>query len=54
VSIVVGDPDAADTNSVEAIWDTFCHHIFFFGARQEAEGWAAGGQQERHRDPVDG
>jgi alkylmercury lyase len=42
VSIVVVNPDTADTSSVEAIWGTFCHHIFFFGARQEAEKWAAG------------
>jgi alkylmercury lyase len=42
VSMVVVDPDAADTSSVEAIWGTFCHHIFFFATRQEAEAWAAG------------
>jgi alkylmercury lyase len=42
VSMVVVDPDAADMSSVEALWGTFCHHIFFFAARQEAERWAAG------------
>ena len=41
VSIVVVDPNAAELRSVEALWGTFCHHIFIFGARQEAEGWAA-------------
>jgi alkylmercury lyase len=42
VSIVVVAPDAADVHSVEALWGTFCRHIFFFAARQEAETWAAG------------
>ena len=41
VSMVVADPAAADLQSVEALWGTFCHHLFFFGTRQEAEGWAA-------------
>jgi alkylmercury lyase len=27
---------------VEAIWGTFCHHIFFFASREEAGRWAAG------------
>jgi alkylmercury lyase len=40
VSTVVVDPDVSATSSVEAIWSTFCHHIFFFGTREEAEGWA--------------
>ena len=42
VSMVVVDPDAADLSSVEALWGTFCQHIFFFAARQEAEAWAGG------------
>ncbi len=42
VSIVVVDPEAADVSSVEAIWGTFCHQIFFFASRAEAERWAAG------------
>ncbi len=29
-------------SSVEAIWATFCHHIFFFTSRDEAERWAVG------------
>jgi alkylmercury lyase len=41
VSIVVVDPDATDTSAVEAIWGTFCHHIFFFAAPHEAEAWTA-------------
>ncbi len=42
VSIVIVDPDEANMGSVEAIWGTFCHHIFFFASREEAERWAAG------------
>jgi len=42
VSIVNVEPERADTSSAEAIWGTFCHHIFFFVSRAEAEQWAAG------------
>jgi alkylmercury lyase len=42
LSIVIVDPDDADMGSVEAIWGTFCHHLFFFASREEAERWAAG------------
>ena len=42
VSMIIVDPDEADLGSVEAIWGTFCHHIFFFASRDEAERWAAG------------
>lgn len=42
VSMVVVDPEAADLGSVEAIWGTFCHQIYFFASREEAEEWAAG------------
>ena len=42
LSIVIVDPDDANMGSVEAIWGTFCHHIFFFASREEAERWAAG------------
>ena len=42
VSIAVVDPTPADVSSVEAIWGAFCHHIFFFASRAEAEQWAAG------------
>lgn len=42
LSLVVVDPDKVDVSSVPAIWSTFCHHIFFFASREEAERWAAG------------
>lgn len=42
VSEVIVDPEDADMGSVEAIWGTFCHHVFFFASREEAERWAAG------------
>lgn len=42
VSIPIVDPDEADLSSVDAIWNTFCHHSFFFPSREEAELWAAG------------
>ena len=41
VSIVAVDPDTADISSVEAIWGTFCHHVFFFATRSDAEAWTA-------------
>jgi alkylmercury lyase len=40
VSFVI-PPDNLDLSSVAAIWGTFCHHIFFFPTRAEAETWAA-------------
>jgi alkylmercury lyase len=42
VSIMIVDPDQTNMGSVEAIWGTFCQHIFFFAAREEAKRWAAG------------
>jgi len=42
VSMVVVDPDPSHVNSVDAIWNTFCHHSFFFPSRAEAQQWAAG------------
>jgi alkylmercury lyase len=42
VSMVIVDPADANMGSVEAIWGAFCHHIFFFASREEAERWAAG------------
>ncbi len=39
VTIVV--PKETDMSSVASIWMTFCHHIFFFVSRSEAEQWAA-------------
>lgn len=42
VTMALIDPDKLNLRSVEAIWATFCHHIFFFTSREEAERWAAG------------
>lgn len=42
VTLPVVDPDVADLSSVDAIWNTFCHHSFFFPSRAEAEQWADG------------
>jgi hypothetical protein len=36
--------------SVEAIWGTVCHHIFFIATRQKAGAWAAG---RDNRDAID-
>ena len=40
VTIVV--PKETNMSSVASIWMTFCHHIFFFASRSEAEQWASG------------
>jgi alkylmercury lyase len=42
LSFVVVEPEEANMNSVESIWNTFCHHIYFFASRAEAEQWAGG------------
>jgi alkylmercury lyase len=42
VSLPIVDPTEADMSSVDAIWNTFCHHSFFFPSRAEAQQWAAG------------
>ena len=42
VSIVTIDPDKVDVSSVEELWSTFCHQIYFFGSREEAKQWSAG------------
>lgn len=42
VTMVLIDPEKLNLSSVEAIWTTFCHHIFFFASREEAERWIAG------------
>lgn len=39
VSFVLVDPHQENMASVQAIWGTFCHHIHFFAARDEAEQW---------------
>ena len=40
ITIVV--PEETDMSSVASISMTFCHHIFFFASRNEAEQWANG------------
>ena len=42
LSMVIIDPDKTDMGSTKAIWGNFCHQVFFFASRQEAEQWAAG------------
>ena len=42
VTIVTIDPALDDVSSVEAIWSNFCHQVFFFLSRAEAEQWAEG------------
>ena len=42
VSIATIDPAIHDVSSVEAIWSNFCHQVFFFPSRDEAEQWAEG------------
>ncbi len=42
ISIATIDPEVHDVSSVEAIWSNFCHQVFFFSSRAEAEQWADG------------
>ena len=42
VSIALIDPEVHDVSSVEAIWGNFCHQVYFFPSREEADEWAAG------------
>ena len=42
VTVLVPGPDVVKTDSVEDVWTTFCHHIFFFDSRDSAEAWAVG------------
>ena len=42
VTIVNIDPDVHDVSSMEAIWGNFCHQVYFFPSREEAEEWASG------------
>src|SRR5258706_4088461 len=44
LSFVIVEPEEANMNSVESIWNTFCHHIYFFASREEAEQWAGGSE----------
>ena len=42
VTVVVLDPKKHDVSSIEAIWGVFCHQVYFFASREEAERWATG------------
>ena len=42
VTVVALDPKKHDVSSLEAIWGAFCHQVYFFASREEAERWAAG------------
>ena len=41
VSIAMIDTEVHDVSSVEAIWGNFCHQVYFFPSREEADEWAA-------------
>jgi hypothetical protein len=41
VTIATIDPEIHDVSSVEAVWSNFCHQVYFFQSREEAEGWSA-------------
>ena len=42
VSIATIDLEVHDVSSVEANWGNFCHHVYFFPSREEADEWAVG------------
>ena len=42
VTIVNIDPEVQDVSSMEAIWGYFCHQVYFFPSRDEADEWASG------------
>ena len=42
VTVVALDPGKHDVSSIEAVWGAFCHQVYFFASRQEAERWASG------------
>ncbi len=42
VTVVALDPKKHDLSSLEAVWGVFCHQVYFFASRMEAEQWAAG------------
>ena len=41
ITIVNIDPDVHDVSSMEAIWGNFCHQVYFFPSRDEADEWAS-------------
>ncbi len=42
MSMIVVDTDQVELDSLTAVWGVFCHNIFFFPSRREAEEWARG------------
>ena len=42
VTVVALDPKKQDVSSLEAVWGAFCHQVYFFASREEAERWAEG------------
>ena len=42
VSMATIDPKAHDVSSIEGIWGNFCHQVYFFPTREEADEWAEG------------
>ncbi len=42
VTIVNLDASAHDADSIDAIWSNFCHQVYFFPSRTEADQWATG------------
>ena len=40
VSIVNIDGESQDASSIEGAWSSFCHQVYFFASREEAEAWA--------------
>ena len=46
ISIVIPQPTTSGLESVEEIWMTFCHHVYFFASPQVAQEWVAARGQE--------
>jgi alkylmercury lyase len=46
ISIVIPQPTTSGLESVEEIWTTFCHHVYFFASPQVAQEWVAARGQE--------
>jgi len=42
VTIVALDPKKHDLSTIESVWGNFCHLVYFFASRDDAERWAAG------------
>jgi alkylmercury lyase len=46
ITIVIPQPTTIGPASVEEIWTTFCHHVYFFSSPQAAQEWVAARGQE--------